>query len=397
MKKNSVEDILQNDTGNKSKTKTILLLAIVAIILISVFLIIAWVMTRDNPVHTLSDANANNRVLSQQIDNTPQTIPYAHNIDSNAQSNFLSNGHNDQQDQLGLNLDNTQGREMAMSSVPPVGVQTQTSETSMGMISALAETGGNYEDDQRYQAALRDLEQRHGAKSVADNVKSQEQAQVAPVVPSVQPVQDKVVTPSVPKEAPIATLNQPTKTTLDKDAKEGVKPISKEKEELKDAKKPADQNVKQQQEIKPQDVKPKEVQKTPASQPKPAEPVVQKQPVEAQKPQAQTEKPKQPVELAQDKVIQRSQSVVDANQGKVPEKGHYIQVGSFAAQDQDKMKPFLNKISKYNYRKLDVKMNDGSTTVKYLIGPYKTREEAKQIETKIRTEINSGAFHYEVK
>ena len=67
---NVTNDIFQND-NNKNKTKTILLLTIVAVILIAVFLIIAWVMTRDNTLQVASKAvdNKNDIIDSKRTNN----------------------------------------------------------------------------------------------------------------------------------------------------------------------------------------------------------------------------------------------------------------------------------------------------------------------------------------
>ncbi len=332
-----VNDIFQNDNGSKNKTKTILLLTIVAIILISVFLIIAWVMTRDNPIQAMQNQNTNEAIINEPK-NPP--LPYAHNMDN---ENPL--GLDTTKETLGLNekpVDNP------MSNVPPVGVPINNANTTPTTEQQAVAKDDDFENNARFQAALRDLERQHTDKK--EIKKEEEPAKTKEQTPT------KVITPLAPKDTTIARAPDPTKSAQ----KPAPKPIDKEKAKPADSVKPNPQPVATQ--------KPKEPEK-PALMPI----------IDREKPDNK-------------KVIQRPQNnVVSANQGKAPEKGHYIQVGSFVA--QEKITPeFLNKIAKYNYRILKVE-EKGGIRAKYLIGPYKTRAEVKQIETKIRTEINQGAFY----
>ncbi len=339
MKNNTVNDIFQNNNSNKNKTKTILLLTIVAIILISVFLIIAWVMTRDNPIQSIEEVDSNAKITNQQ--NAPSPIPYAHNIENQNDNPLGIN------DNMVLQIPNSnQNNTESMSSVPPLSVQSNELEENKGNKTEQEQVG--FENDERYKAAYKELELKHETKNKDKDIKQQEK----------EPT--KVITPLPPKDTIIAQAPDPT-------AKRPVK-----KEEQKDSAKPKVEAQKKEvvKDTKKEDSK--QVEKVVAS--------------------TQKDKPKEVIsKQPSDKVIQRPQNIADANQGKSPEKGHYIQVGSFTI--QDKITPeFLNKVSKYSYRKENSEYN-GKPSVKYLIGPYKTREEAKQIESKIRTEIKSDAFY----
>lgn len=358
----SVNDIFQNDNSSKNKTKTILLLTIVAIILISVFLIIAWVMTRDNPLQDIQ------KDQESTINQTKERIlPYAHNVENENPFGIDTNKN------IVPPSEEVRLPETAMSNTPPIGVPTSipaASETENKNVSKVNE----FENDERFQAALKDLEKQHADKKNADAKKETESSKTKE-----QP-QAKVVTPSAPKETTIVAALDPTKSTQKaKDSdKASQKPQAKEQTKPEPIKTSTQTSAQKQKDSDKQVAKP---------QPKQAEPAnksaTTQKPAVAQNANAKGQ---------DNKVMQRPQNnIVSENQGKSPEKGHYVQVGAFTA--QDKITPeFLNKIAKYNYRILKVEQN-GVASAKYLIGPYKTREEVKQIETKIRTEINQGAFY----
>lgn len=359
---NAVNDIFQNDNSSKNKTKTILLLTIVAIILISVFLIIAWVMTRDNPLQDMQKEHEQTSL--NQTKERP--VPYAHNNMENENPFGIDTSKN-----LSPQNEDSSLPDAAMSNTPPIGVPTDNT-LALSTENKNAEKNNEFERDEKYQAVLKDLEKQHAdkknteAKKETESQKAKEQAQT------------KVVMPPVPKETIIAPALDPTKSTQKaKDSdKVAQKPASKEQVKPVETKKPVTPSNTTQ--------KPKDSEKVDAKpQAKQTEQVKQNTPAATQKPESKDQ---------DNKVMQRPQNnIVSANQGKDPEKGHYVQVGAFT--DQDKITPeFLNKISKYNYRILKVEQN-GVKSAKYLIGPYKTREEVKQIETKIRTEINQGAFY----
>ncbi|WP_369607824.1 SPOR domain-containing protein, partial [Helicobacter trogontum] len=89
-----------------------------------------------------------------------------------------------------------------------------------------------------------------------------------------------------------------------------------------------------------------------------------------------------------DNIIPKPQNnVISANQGKAPEQGYYLQVGVFT---QTPAQSFLNKIAKYNYRVLKTE-EDGVAKSKYLIGPYISKNKAKEAEQKVREEVESKA------
>ncbi|MCI7411461.1 SPOR domain-containing protein [Helicobacter bilis] len=300
----AVNDIFQNDNGSKNKTKTILLLTIVAIILISVFLIIAWVMTRDNPLQDMQNQAAQNQNKDGLALNEPKdrTLPYAHNLDSQTPP----------QNPLGLdtNRDSLKPQESEaqvnnpMSNVPPLGVPTNAD--SMPTTSTKPSKGDDLENDARFQAALRDLEKQHNDKK-----------------------------------------------NIDKNTESKKEEAKKEEPKKAEAKKP---EPKKQEPAKIESTKPKDSEK-------------------------ETKKPN-------DNIIPKPQNnVVSANQGKAPEQGYYLQVGVFT---QTPAQSFLNKIAKYNYRVLKTE-EDGVTKSKYLIGPYISKNKAKEAEQKVREEVESKA------
>lgn len=347
-----VNDIFQNDNSSRNKTKTILLLTIVAVILISVFLIIAWVMTRDNPIQTLNQ-DGDQAVLS----GSKQPLAFAHNLESENTPSPDSNTNP-------LNIDISAPQETQdplMSNVPPIGVQNVLPP----VVEPQPAAKDSFENDERYQAAVRNLEQQHIDKQNAAAKKEEMKKEEAKKEEAKREQPQKVLTPLPLKETTIARAPDPTKTTQ---KKEPEKPAPKqEPAKTAESAKPATQPT--------PTPKPKEADK-PAPKPEPAK-------------TAEATKPAEP--KAENKTIQRPQNnVVNERQGKSPEKGHYIQVGALA---QNKITPeFLNKISKYNYRILTIKEGD-TTKSKYLIGPYKSQQEAKQLVQKIRTEIAGDAFY----
>lgn len=276
-----VNDIFQSDSGNKNKTKTLLLLTIVAIILISVFLIIAWVMTRDNPLQDMQNQNKGESTLNEP---KSATLPYAHNLDSQNPLNLGTN-----KASLQLQEDESQINN-PMSNVPPLGVPA-TNFASMSATDTKPSGNDDLENDARFQAAIRDLEKQHNDK------KNTESKKLEPTKPD--------------------PLKQ----------KEGV-----------------------------------------ATKPKDSE---------------KTDNKKQ-----NDNIIPKPQNnVISANQGKAPEQGYYLQVGVFT---QTPAQSFLNKIAKYNYRVLKTE-EDGVAKSKYLIGPYISKNKAKEAEQKVREEVESKA------
>lgn len=342
----AVNDIFQNDNGSKNKTKTILLLTIVAIILISVFLIIAWVMTRDNPLQdmqnqTMKDQNKNGLALNEPKD---KTLPYAHNLDSQNPLGLDTN-----RDSLKPQENETQA-DSPMSNVPPLGVPANTAP--MPTTSTKPSKDDDLENDVRFQAALRDLEKQHNDKKNIDKTTESKKEESKKEEPK------KVITPIPPKDTTIAIAPDPTKST------------QKPKDSDKDSKKPqADSKKQESQKAEPK--KPEQKKQEPAK-------------TESTKPKDSEKETKKP----NDNIIPKPQNnVVSANQGKSPEQGYYLQVGVFT---QTPAQSFLNKIAKYNYRVLKTE-EDGVTKSKYLIGPYISKNKAKEAEQKVREEVESKA------
>lgn len=342
----AVNDIFQNDNGSKNKTKTILLLTIVAIILISVFLIIAWVMTRDNPLQDMQNQAMQNQNKDGLALNEPKdrTLPYAHNLDSQTPP------------QNPLGLDTNRGSlkpqeseaqvNNPMSNVPPLGVPTNAD--SMPTTSTKPSKDDDLENDARFQAALRDLEKQHNDKKNIDKTTESKKEESKKEEPK------KVITPIPPKDTTIAIAPDPTKSSQKPQADSKKQTDSKKEEPKKEeAKKP---EPKKQEPAKTESTKPKDSEK-------------------------ETRKPN-------DNIIPKPQNnVVSANQGKAPEQGYYLQVGVFT---QTPAQSFLNKIAKYNYRVLKTE-EDGVTKSKYLIGPYISKNKAKEAEQKVREEVESKA------
>ena len=136
-------------------------------------------------------------------------------------------------------------------------------------------------------------------------------------------------------------------------------------------------NIDKNTESKKEDSKKEEPKKP---EPKKQEPAK----TESTKPKDSEKETKEP----NDNIIPKPQNnVVSANQGKAPEQGYYLQVGVFT---QTPAQSFLNKIAKYNYRVLKTE-EDGVTKSKYLIGPYISKNKAKEAEQKVREEVESKA------
>lgn len=342
MKNSSVNDIFQNDSGSKNKTKTILLLTIVAVILIAVFLIIAWVMTRDNHIQVVNSINNPDTKIQNPTSNNQNVIPYAHNIPDNTTQHNTNVTIVNPNDILGLNTDTqNQMSNNPISETPPVAVNTQTtnniipnltSANNMTTNSNQKQDELNYEKDEKFQANLKNLAQ------TAEPAK----------------ISEKVITPLQPKEVPIAVAPDPTKQNATKPKTQAEKP------------KESTQKDTQKQEVK-------------------------KDTAYTSKPATASQNTKTPTNTQNDaRIIQKPTNPPYKEQGASPTKGFYIQVGSFS---QDKVDPvFLNKVSKYPYRKETEK-----GTTKYLIGPFQTSAEATRHLQNIKTEIDSGAYRVEKK
>lgn len=345
-----VNDIFQNDNGSKNKTKTMLLLTIVAIILISVFLIIAWVMTRDNPLQNIQKENKDETVLNG---GNSQTLPYEHD-----------NGHiMDSNNPLGLdtNMDSIKSQDYRpsqnpISNIPPSSVPTDTA-VILGDNTKLSKDD-DIESDARFQSALRDIEKQHNDKKKAE-AKTKESTKENPLKESSGKENEhgttKMITPSTTKNTTVAIAPDPTKST--QKSKDSEKVLNQKLQKQDDSSKKIETK-------KPEATKPKEV----IAKPKDSEKTSDKK--------------------SNDNIIPKPQNnVISTNQGKTPEQGYYLQVGVFT---QNPAQSFLNKITKYNYRVLKIE-EDGITKSKYLIGPYISKNKAKEAEQKVREEVESKA------
>lgn len=393
-KKSNVNDIFQNDNNGKNKTKTILLLVIVAIILIAVFLIIAWVMTRENPMQTIQNANnANTKIINPTPAQNP--IPYAHNLDNNPKPNTQNNAN----DALGLGIDSQNTQNMGISTLPPLGVKTDntpTNNTQPPLINATPQgnTSLSYQNDpafQHYNDIVKQ-EQMKQEQNKQEHTKKDTYKQESEKVPS------KVITPLPPKETPIVTAPDPTKTHNNstqkpKETNSATQKKSDSKESSNTAPKKSDsKDTKNHAQETSKEVTKKPENKITKPDSKDTH-VTQK---ENPKSTTQASKPTQPANTQNDpKIIQRPVKSQNKEQGTEATKGFYIQVGSFAQRDKIDQK-FLTSIAEYSYR-TKVETKDGKTTIKYLIGPYKERTETKRYLQDIKTKINPNAFFTEIK
>ncbi|TLD83339.1 SPOR domain-containing protein [Helicobacter trogontum] len=341
-----VNDIFQSDSGNKNKTKTLLLLTIVAIILISVFLIIAWVMTRDNPLQDMQNQNKGESTLNEP---KSATLPYAHNLDSQNPLNLGTN-----KASLQLQEDESQINN-PMSNVPPLGVPA-TNFASMSATDTKPSGNDDLENDARFQAAIRDLEKQHNDK------KNTESKKLEPTKPD--PLKQKEGVATKPKDSE-KTDNKKQNDNIIPKPQNNMHPQAPSKDLEKQHNDKKNTESKKLEPTKPDPLKQKEGVST---KPKDSE---------------KTDNKKQ-----NDNIIPKPQNnVISANQGKAPEQGYYLQVGVFT---QTPAQSFLNKIAKYNYRVLKTE-EDGVAKSKYLIGPYISKNKAKEAEQKVREEVESKA------
>ncbi|MWV62483.1 SPOR domain-containing protein [Helicobacter saguini] len=357
MKNNSnMNDIFANDNSARNKTKTIFLLSIVAIILIAVFLIIAWVMTRDNTIQPLETQGENERIQSPQ-----KEIPYAHSEDTTPNPNIINSPDN----QLGLNLDS------GLTTTPPPNLaQNQTPQTpQIPGFQPVAQPDSNvqketpnflpppvntqntpnYEDDPKYQENLKNLQAQQTAKN-AQQVNTTQKVVTPPPPVELKPSDKK----DAKKDSKDAKTTPPPAATKDSKAIQNRAVDSKQAEAKKPESKPTES---------------KTAEKKPATT-------------------AASDK-------KDDKILQRPAQPTNKNNGTPAQKGHYIQVGSFPeANKVDTL--FMQNIQKYGYRiqKFD---NNGVPFVRYLVGPYKDQQEAKSKLNEVKTQINGNAIYKEVK
>ncbi|RDU61232.1 SPOR domain-containing protein [Helicobacter sp. MIT 14-3879] len=333
--KSSVNDIFQSENSSKNKTKTILLLTIVAIILIVTFLIIAWVMTRDNTIESIQlTGDQETRILNQP--------PYAHNIDESSSSNTSSMANLDPFDMDMAKMSDTPPSSIPNLSLPPLDSNSTTF---------------NLDNDPKVLAKMQELQQKHLEKSKNAQPNTQDSNKISEKAASVS-VLPKEITTKEPSDSKNISKETVIKPAIDPTSIKSKEPKKEEKTQTPDSKNVAKAST--------------PVNSTPA---KPAAPSEQSS---ASKPSSN--------------IIEKPQQIENKDNGKAATKGHYIQVGSFAGSVD---KNFLNRISKYPYRiKTDSK--DGKTVVKYLIGPYSSRVEANRNIQKIK-EIQGSAFYVEIK
>lgn len=349
----SVNDIFQNENSKNNKTKTILLLTIVAMILIITFLIIAWVMARDNTIESiqLTEDNQNTKVLNQP--------PYGYNINENKDNNETQTTMLDP-----FNIGTTK-----MSDTPPTTIPTNIPMLS---IANSSQKTNEMDNDLKMQAKLQELQQKHLEKSKSaqadkDSNKSITVAQKAPA-PSPREAQlaENKANPTQEEKKAIDSKN--TQNTIKPD----IKPTNTQAKDAQTKGQNPSPNDKKNDDKKIDDKKAVDNRTAQRQQP-------------TQNPANNSNKPKS------DNIIEKNAQQIE-NNGKVATKGHYIQVGSFTGNVD---KNFLNRISKYPYR-IKTDDRDGKTIVKYLIGPYSSKVEANSNIQKIK-EIQGNAFYTEIK
>ena len=337
-----VNDIFESEGGG-NKTKTILLLSIVAVILVVAFLIIAWVITREDTIETIDAIgdSQNNRVINQPS--------YSSNIDNSAQrySPPPYGGSNP----LDINMS-------GISGTPPPSIPTLNPPSPSADTDAL--------NDPAVIDAMRQIASQDAANRGMGGLDT----------PS--------TTPSASKGAMDTKVAQATAPAT-MSPKEMPKPESKPevKDTPKDIKPTSTQAPKPLPPVKPESKKPEvKTEVSPTKDPKDTK-VADNAAKPAPKPAA----------APGNNIIGRPATTSDADNGKPATKGHYIQVGSFTGAVDS---IFLNKISKYSYRiKEDSK--DGKTVMKYLVGPYPSKVDANKNIKKIKEEVQGSAFYLEIK
>ena len=337
-----VNDIFESEGGG-NKTKTILLLSIVAVILVVAFLIIAWVITREDTIETIDAIgdSQNNRVINQPS--------YQSNIDNSAQrySPPPYGGSNP----LDINMSGISGT--PPPSIPTLNPPSPSADTDALNDPAVIDTMRQIASQDAANRGMGGLDTPSTTPSMSKGAMDTKVAQAT--VPATM----------APKEMP-----KPESKPEVKDTPKDVKPTSTQ------APKPLPP-------VKPESKKPEvKTEVSPTKDPKDTK-VADNAAKPAPKPAA----------TPGNNIIGRPATTPDADNGKPATKGHYIQVGSFTGAVDS---IFLNKISKYSYRiKEDSK--DGKTVMKYLVGPYPSKVDANKNIKKIKEEVQGSAFYLEIK
>ena len=90
----------------------------------------------------------------------------------------------------------------------------------------------------------------------------------------------------------------------------------------------------------------------------------------------------------QKKITQQVRIINRNNNGDIATSGYYLQVGAFSKAPN---KAFIDKINLYNYRVQEILINSKVIT-RYLIGPYKSRDEAQKDYASVSRDIATPIY-----
>ena len=76
------------------------------------------------------------------------------------------------------------------------------------------------------------------------------------------------------------------------------------------------------------------------------------------------------------------------NNGDIAENGYYLQVGAFSKTPN---RAFLDNLNNYSYRIQEIMINSNVIT-RYLVGPYKSRDEAQRDFDRVARDIGTPVY-----
>lgn len=124
----------------------------------------------------------------------------------------------------------------------------------------------------------------------------------------------------------------------------------------------------------------------------PSAPVTQPEPPKATMPS----KPKAPAKVATATTRPSGATIISTprrtmnrlNNGDIAENGYYLQVGAFSKTPN---RAFLDNINNYSYRTQEIMINSNVIT-RYLVGPYKSRDEAQRDFDRVARDIGTPVY-----
>lgn len=124
----------------------------------------------------------------------------------------------------------------------------------------------------------------------------------------------------------------------------------------------------------------------------PSAPVAQPEPPKATIPPKPTQAPK----VAITSTPKKSSAITSTprrtmnrlNNGDIAENGYYLQVGAFSKTPN---RAFLDNLNNYSYRVQEIMINSNVIT-RYLVGPYKSREEAQRDFDRVSQDIGRPVY-----